>query len=97
MLGSQIMSNMQLKLQEFRAVWTSKPERSFWPLDLEPVEDLHLAQDLPSPGFGFFLNADDTPRCGAPDQPWPGPIAAVVHNPLPGFRPVANEDRTWAA
>src|SRR4051812_33035117 len=98
MLGSPIMSNLQAKLYDFRASWTTKPERSFWPMDLEPLPDLQTEPDLPALSFGFFLNADDTPRFGAPVQPWPEPIAAVVYRPLPAFRDlVADEDRSWAA
>jgi len=67
-------------------------------MDLEPQPDLHVESDLPPLGFGFFLNADDTPRFGAPVQPWPDPIPAVVYSPLPAFRHLlSDEERSWAA
>ena len=92
------MSNMQTKLHGFRAAWATKPERSFWPADLEPLPDLLEAQDLPPLPASFFLNADDTPRYCRPSQAWPEPVAAVVHRPLPAFRDDAGyEEQTRAA
>ena len=76
------------------------PARSHWPLHLEPQPDL---SPLPQPSLqpvssilevGFLMNADDTPRYGAPVYPWPKPAA---RRPAPAFRERENEDQTRAA
>jgi hypothetical protein len=90
------MSNLEKTLGKFRRAWTAKSMRSYWPPHLEPAPDpVDLSAVRPS--FGFFLNADDTPRFGAPTLAWPEPVAMIAQRPLPAFRAVANEARTRAA